>query len=261
MKQLITIILTLLLTSSAFAQLELDKAGKQFLDSLGIKFDLNDPDAELKIEQQLKDKFMAKYDSAMKIAGNEVVDPLNTGRLAEEILKDFEEGDDTTYTSFEFMQVMPFLLLNLDHPDRRFITESGFDLPNKLDVLILRGNGSGMPVDFNSLLSELSGMKIRELYVTNDKEGVSRVPEDIGSLKNLKILGLFGNNISLLPNSIGELSQLEELYLDANPIGELPESIGELKELKILGIAQTKISTSEKARIQKLLPNCKILLQ
>lgn len=259
MRHLIIIVFALLLNISAFAQI--DKAGKQFLDSLGIKFDPNDPDAELKLEQQLKDIFMAKYDSAMKAASNEVVDPYNTGRLAEEILDDFTEGDDTSSTSYEFMQVMPFLLLNLDRPDRRFITESGFDLPNNLDVLILRGNGSGMPVDFNSLLSELSGVKIRELYITNDKEGVSQIPGDIGSLKNLKILGLFGNNISQLPNSIGELTQLEELYLDANPIAELPKSISELKALKILGIALTKISSFEKERIQKLLPNCKILLQ
>lgn len=259
MKHLTTIALALLFNTAALAQL--DEGGKQFLDSLGIKYDLNDPDAEQKIGNALKAFFTAKMDSALKLAANEVVDPYNTGRLAEEILNDFTEGDDTVSTSFEFMQVMPFLLLNLDRPDRRFITESGFDLPNKLDILILRGNGSGTPIDFNSLLSEISDGNLSELYITNDKEGVSTIPEEMGRLKNLKKLGLFGNNISELPASMGELSQLEELYIDANPIEKLPESIGDLKGLKILGIAQTKISTSEKAHIQKLLPNCKILLQ
>jgi Leucine-rich repeat (LRR) protein len=259
MKHILPIALILLCTATAYAQI--DEGGKQLLDSLGIKYDLNDPDAEEKIGKALKEFFTAKMDSAMKVVSNEVVDPYNTGKLAEEILNDFTEGDDTTSTSYEFMQVMPFLLLNLDRPDRRFITDSGFDLPNKLDVLILRGNGSGTPVDFNSLMSELSDGNISELYITNDKGGVSRIPEDIGGLKNLKKLGLFGNNISQLPASIAELSQLEELYIDANPIAELPKSIGELKGLKILGIAQTKINASEKERIQKALPNCKILLQ
>lgn len=259
MKHILSIILILLFAATAYAQI--DEDSKKFLNSLGIKFDPNDPDAEDKIGKALKAFYTAKMDSALKAAANEVTDPHNTGRLAEEILKDFEEGDDTTSTSYEFMDLMPYLLLNLDQPDRRFITESGFDLPNNLDVLILRGNGSNTPIDFNSLLSELSDGNIRELYITNDKEGVSTIPGAIGNLKSLKILGLFGNNISQLPDSIGQLSRLEELYIDANPIEKLPESFGNLKELKILGIAQTKISTSEKARIQKLLPNCKILLQ
>src|ERR1035437_5356157 len=98
MRKLITILLALLLTSSAFAQLELDKAGQQLLDSLKIKYDPNDPDATLKLEQQLKDKFIAKYDSVMKVAGNEVSDPNNTEGLIADILGEFGEGDDTIST-------------------------------------------------------------------------------------------------------------------------------------------------------------------
>ncbi|MEI6080050.1 MAG: leucine-rich repeat domain-containing protein, partial [bacterium] len=61
--------------------------------------------------------------------------------------------------------------------------------------------------------------------------------------------------------SIGDLTQLEELYIDVNPIGYLPETIGALKKLKKLGIAKTQITAQEQARIQKLLPNCQILLK
>jgi Leucine-rich repeat (LRR) protein len=62
-----------------------------------------------------------------------------------------------------------------------------------------------------------------------------------------------------LPGSIQNLINLEELYVDLNPIEILPEGINRLKNLKMLGIAKTGISESERSRIQKLVPNCKIL--
>jgi hypothetical protein len=261
MRKLIIILFALLFTSSAFAQLELDEAGKQLLDSLKIKYDPNDPDATLKLEQQLKELFLAKYDSAMKVAGNTVIDPNNTEVLKAEILKEFGEGEDTISTDFEFMQEMPILKINLDHPDRRYLTENGFELPANLDVLFVTGNGKAMPVDLNSLITRLSSGNISELYMIFDSEGISEIPNEIGNLKNLRTLGLYGNRISQLPASIGELTQLEAFYIDGNPIKELPKSIGGLKNLKALGIAGTQISTEEQARIQKQLPNCKILAQ
>ena len=260
MKKIITILFALLITGSAFAQLELDKAGKQLLDSLKIKYDPNDPDATLKLEQQIKDKFLAKYDSVMKVAGNEVMDPNNTEGLLTEI-RDELNGDDTISTTFEFMQELPLLKIDLDQPDRRYLTEDGFDLPANLDLLFISGNGKSIPVNLNALFTKLSTRNIRELYLTKDEEGISEIPDDIGSLKNLRTLGLYGNNISQLPASIGELTHLEILYIDSNPIHEFPETISALKELKILGIVGTLISTEEQDRIQRILPNCKILRQ
>jgi len=261
MRKLITILFFLLLTTSAFAQLELDKAGKQFLDSLGIKFDPNDPDAELKAEKALKDMFVAQFDSAMKMAGKEVSDPYNTGKLKEEITAELDEGGDTTNTDFEFMQVLPVLAINLDHPDPRFLSKDGFQLPNNLDLLFITGNGKAIPVDLNALFTMLSSRNINQLYLTKDKGGISEIPKEIGNLKNLRVLGLYGNNIAQLPASIGNLTQLEELYLDVNPIHQLPITIGALKKLKKLGIAKTQISAEEQVRLQKLLPNCQILLK
>lgn len=258
MKHFLIGIFALLLSSASYAQL--DEKGKQFLDSLGIKFDPNDPDAERKIGQQIKDKFLAKYDSAIKVAENTVIDPENTKKLLADILDEFGD-EDSTSTSFEFMQVMPVLEINLDHPDPRFLTADGFDLPNNLEMLIISGNGKAIPVDLNSLFTKLSSRYIRELYITKDKEGISEIPDNIGELKDLKKLGLYGNNIAQLPASIGQLTQLEVLYIDGNPIHQLPETISGLKELKVLGIAKTQISAEEQARLQKQLPNCKILLQ
>jgi hypothetical protein len=256
MKNLITMIFALLLSLPTFAQL--DKASKQFLDSLGIKYDPTDPDAESKIEKAIRDKIAAKFDSATKAASNEVIDPENTELLLAEIA-DESKDEDTTYTSFEYMQESPLLNINLDHPDPRFLTNNGFELPVNLEVLFIRGNGKAIPVDLNALISKLSPERLSELYLICDLEGISEIPEDIGSLSNLRILALYGNKISKLPASIGKLTQLEALYIDGNPILELPETINGLKNLKKLGISGTQISVERKARLQKQLPNCKIL--
>ena len=258
MRHLIGFVLALLLTFPAFSQI--DKAGKQFLDSLGIKFDPSDPDALMKAEKQLRDIYTSQFDSAMRVAGNEVSDPYNTEKLKEEILAELDEGD-TTSTDFEFMQLLPVLAINLDHPDPRFLSKDGFELPTNIDLLFITGNGKAIPVDLNALFTMLSSRNINQLFLIRDKEGISEIPNEIGSLKNLRTLALFGNNISKLPASIGDLTQLEELYIDVNPIGYLPETIGALKKLKKLGIAKTQITAQEQARIQKLLPNCQILLK
>jgi Leucine-rich repeat (LRR) protein len=259
MKHFIIIFIAVLWSLSAQAQI--DKSGQQFLDSLGIKYDVNDPDALLKAEQALKDLFLSRYDSAMKVASDEVIDPYQTQRLAGEILNEFGEGDDTTSTTFEYMQDLPFLLINLDHPDPRFLTEYGFELPSNLNLLFITGNSKAIPIDLVALFTKLNSRNISELYLIRDKEGISEIPKEIGNLKNLKILGLYGNNLSQLPASIGDLTQLEELYVDVNPIHQLPASINALKNLKILGIANTLISAEEQAHIQNQLPNCKILLK
>jgi hypothetical protein len=258
MKQLLSIALILFFTATAYAQI--DEYSKHILDSLGIKFDPNDSDALQKIEQRLKDAFTTKFDSAMTVAGTEVMDPNNIEGLMAEIRDELNE-DDTTSTTYEFMQELPFLLINLDHPDPRYLTENGFELPAKLDLLFISGNGKSVPVDLISLFTTLSSKNIRDLYLTKDEEGISEIPEAIGSLHNLRKLGLYGNSITQLPDSIGELNQLEVLYLDGNPIQELPETISGLKELKILGIVGTQISAEEQSRIQKQLPNCKILVK
>lgn len=95
MKKLTIIVFALFLSTATYAQL--DEKGKQFLDSLGIKYDPNDPDAEQKAGKAFIDMFMAQYDSAMKIAENIVIDPENTEGLLAEILGEFNEMELCPY--------------------------------------------------------------------------------------------------------------------------------------------------------------------
>ncbi|MEI8048419.1 MAG: hypothetical protein WCI92_13625 [Bacteroidota bacterium] len=260
MKQFSILMLLFLLTISAFSQ-QIDAETQHVLDSLGIKYDPNDPEGELKLEKALREKFTNAFDSATKVASNTVTDPFNTEGLAGNMLMELNEGNDTLSTSFEFMQTVPLLIINLDKPDPRFYNSEGFQLPSNLETLIIRGNASGIPINLNSLFGKLNPETLTELYITNDRLGISDLPDAIGELKNLKKLGLYGNHISQLPASIGNLAELELLYIDINPISELPGTIGKLKNLKTLGIAKTEISESEKQRIQKMLPNCNILVK
>jgi Leucine-rich repeat (LRR) protein len=260
MKQTIFITLLLFLSSFAFAQ-QIDLETQHFLDSLGIKYDPNDPDSEMKLEKAMREKFTGLLDSASKVASNTVTDPYNTEGLAGNMLRELNEGNDTLSTSFEFMQTMPMLVIDLDKPDGRFYNEEGFQLPGNLETLIIRGNASGIRIDLNSLFGKLNSETLTELYIINDKHGITVIPDGIGEFKYLKKLGLYGNHISQLPAAIGNLTDLEVLYIDVNPIAKLPESIGKLKSLKTLGIARTGIGESEKQRIQKMLPNCNILVK
>jgi Leucine-rich repeat (LRR) protein len=128
-------------------------------------------------------------------------------------------------------------------------------------VLFISGTKSGVEIDLNSLFIQLADKPVTELYLVRNYAGTRTIPESIGNLTKLKKLALYGNQISTLPGSIQNLTGLEELYVDLNPIERLPDDIGRLKNLKMLGVAKTGINESEKSRIQKLVPNCKILIK
>jgi Leucine-rich repeat (LRR) protein len=177
------------------------------------------------------------------------------------MLRELNEGNDTLSTSFEFMQTTPLLIINLDNPDPRFYNSEGLKLPSNLETLIIRGGSSGTKIDLEALFGKLNPETLSELYITNNKLGISVIPDGIGNFKNLSKLGLFGNHIEQLPASIGNLTELELLYIDANPIAKFPTTIGKLKNLKTLGIAKTEINETEKQLVQNLLPNCNILVK
>lgn len=60
------------------------------------------------------------------------------------------------------------------------------------------------------------------------------LPEGIGKLTNLKVLGLINGNITTLPKSISKMTNLEELKLGGNALTKLPAAVHNLPNLKIL---------------------------
>jgi len=94
------------------------------------------------------------------------------------------------------------------------------------------------------------------LYLGSNE--IKELPKEMGNLTNLKNLNLSYNQIKELPKEIGNFSNLTKLDLWDNKIKELPKEIGNLTNLTNLNLGWNNITSSEKKKIKKLLPNCKI---
>lgn len=274
MKLLFFLLLTVFFGLTSFGQQGNDKPTPTQLrvaeEAQKIKdnTDWNNPEETRKAMIKLG-KLMQEVDKEAGVATNEF--PLDTmpheapvigaemaERITGEILRDFEMEEETSEIPYEYYQEMTFLVIDLENPEPGL---SLTDLKNfeNLQVLFIKGTKSGAEIDLDSLFIRLADKPITELYLVRNYAGTRTIPESIGSLNKLKKLGLYGNEISSLPNSIQNLTGLEELYIDLNPIEKLPEGTNRLKNLKMLGIAKTGINEIERSRIQKLVPNCKIL--
>lgn len=89
-------------------------------------------------------------------------------------------------------------------------------------------------------------------------EKLDEFPEEITELTDLTHLILRGNNLKSIPPSIGKMTNLKKLVLVNNQLSTLPDEIGNLTNLKTLVLKGNSFSAAEVAKIQKMLPNCKI---
>ncbi|MDD9855846.1 MAG: leucine-rich repeat domain-containing protein [Gammaproteobacteria bacterium] len=71
---------------------------------------------------------------------------------------------------------------------------------------------------------------------------LSYLPESIGNLTNLEHLYLGNNDLIVLPDSVGDLTNLKVLYLWRNYFSELPDSIGNLANLEVLDLDHNLLS-------------------
>jgi len=90
----------------------------------------------------------------------------------------------------------------------------------------------------------IAGMTgLRELRL----RGVSRLPDDIGALQELRLLDVDGCPITELPPSIGGASVLRTLILARTQLTTLPDSLTELSALRDLDLAQTPLQALPEA--------------
>uniref|UniRef100_A0A672NFW3 Plant intracellular Ras-group-related LRR protein 3-like n=1 Tax=Sinocyclocheilus grahami TaxID=75366 RepID=A0A672NFW3_SINGR len=93
---------------------------------------------------------------------------------------------------------------------------------------------------YTSLFTILHLEKLEEL--TLDRNQLTILPGNIGSLKHLTYLGVNHNPLSVLPEAIGDLRQLRELWAVGCGLVSIPSSIGKLGMLEKLGLHNNKIT-------------------
>lgn len=71
---------------------------------------------------------------------------------------------------------------------------------------------------------------------------ISSVPESLGGISSLVLLGLRSNRLTRLPESIGRLKRLKELYVTDNALESLPESLGECSSLVKLQASHNRLT-------------------
>jgi Leucine-rich repeat (LRR) protein len=93
--------------------------------------------------------------------------------------------------------------------------------------------------NLNEALSQPDSVYILDL----SRDKLTRFPEEVFKLKNLRILDLSHNRIKELPSSLAPLIHLNGLDLSNNKIRVLPPSIGDLQDLVSLQLNRNVIDT------------------
>lgn len=114
-------------------------------------------------------------------------------------------------------------------------------------------NGVNIPFDTENR----AGEKQTTTLTTIDRSGqkLSRIPEDVLTMKNLERLNLSNNNLTgALPSEIGNLQKLQVLEISNNTMTGLPAELGRLSELRILDASNNQLTgiPHELGNLQKL---------
>ncbi|KAH6603222.1 hypothetical protein Trco_007997 [Trichoderma cornu-damae] len=88
---------------------------------------------------------------------------------------------------------------------------------------------------------------LNELYIASNK--LTRLPNSIGELRQLRHLDASFNQINELPPELGMCTYLKQLLLFNNNLQELPFELGSLYQLEMLGIEGNPLEPSIKQEI------------
>ncbi len=107
---------------------------------------------------------------------------------------------------------------------------TGLDLLNK-----------GLTGEIPTELGSLSNLQVLKL---NGNQLTGEIPTQLGSLSNLQELWLNNNVLTgTIPTQLGSLSDLEELHLWGNQLtGTVPTELGSLTKLQVLGLGGNKLT-------------------
>lgn len=90
---------------------------------------------------------------------------------------------------------------------------------------------------------------LNELFLPSNK--LTRLPKEIGELRQLRYLDCSYNQLSELPPELGMCTYLKHLLLFNNNIQELPFELGSLHLLEMLGIEGNPLDPNVKQEIME----------
>ena len=109
---------------------------------------------------------------------------------------------------------------------------------------------SGTECDWFGVICDVGQSKVIRLELTfNQLSG--DLPTELGNLRNLIFISLYGNQLTSIPAALGQLSQLETLVMGANLLITLPAELGNLGSLKVLWLSENQL-TSIPAELGKI---------
>lgn len=210
-----------------------------------------------KMQQEGVDDKMKLWSQMMNIARDggawDLAKPLR-----EEIVQEYKDDEDPTVKNQEWLQTMPYLLINMSLPHAQTIIDQMTAFTG-IKILIITCENPGTKVNLTEILKNASAYPLEEIYIINFGTSVTTLPKQIGEFPKLTKLVLNNNKLSTLPASISSLVNIQFLYADLNPVNSILSVINPLKKLKELGIAKTNIPDTEIGMIKNVLPDCKIL--
>ncbi len=219
----------------------------------------SDANVKNKIQQEMDDYSNKLWSQMMKIVREGDEGKMDLAEpLREEIKQEYKDDDDPKIKCREWLQSMPYLLINMSEPQVQVIIDQMAAFRG-IKTLVVTCNIKGTPVDLEEILRNAAGYPLEELYIINFGNSVSHLPSGIGNFSKLNMLSVYNNNLLDLPASISKLTNLNALYADLNPIQSIKPVINSLNSLKNLGIEKTGIPEVEINQIQLILPKCTIM--
>ena len=200
----------------------------------------NGNQSKAKVENEIQQK-MDAYSTKLMSQMMKIVREGDEGKmdlaepLREEIVQEYKDDDDPKIKCREWLQSMPYLLINMSEPQVQVVIDQ-MAVFRGIKTLVVTCNTKGTPVDLEEILRNAAGYPLEELYIINFGNSVSHLPSGIGNFSKLKMLSVFNNNLLDLPASISKLTNLNSLYADMNPIQTIKPVVSSLSGLKNLGV-------------------------
>lgn len=248
--------------ASKKANEQIKKLSKQLMMSKINKNPTNQTDSmKAEIEKENVETRTKLWGQMMESAKNgENADILLGKPIREEIIEEFKEDESPKNINSDFLKEMTLLVIDMSVPTVQRTIDI-MENYKSIKTLIITSGKYPVAVNLQDILNRASHYPLEKLYIINFRHFVTKIPEQITHFSKLSTLGVFNNNISKLPQNINSLKGLDSLFIDLNPISTLFPAINSMKNLKKLGIAKTSVSDAEIIKIQKLLPNCEVIIK